>query len=45
MSKRSIHLIEELVSLNDIPDQYIEVISAMYKNNTGVVKVGNEIRS
>ena len=29
----------------DIPDKYIEVICAMYKNNTAGVKVGNEVSS
>ena len=35
--------IAKVSSLNDIPDKYIKVISAMYENNTAAVKVGNEV--
>ena len=33
------------LSLYAIPDKYIKVISALYKNNTAGVKVGNEVTS
>jgi len=28
-----------------MPEKYIQVVSAMYKNNTAAVKVGNEVSS
>ena len=31
-----------VLSLYGIPDKYMKVISSMYKNNTALVKVGNE---
>ena len=35
----------KVLSLCGIPDKCIKVISAMYKNNTAVVKVGNKVSS
>ena len=35
----------KVLSLYAIPDKCIEVISAMYENNTAAVKVGNEVSS
>jgi hypothetical protein len=35
----------KVLSLYGIPDKYIKVISAMSKNNTAAVKVGNEVSS
>ena len=35
----------KVLSLYGIPDKYIEVIRAMYENNTAAVKVGNEVSS
>ena len=35
----------KVLSLYGIPDKYIKVICAMYKNNTAAVKVGNEVSS
>ena len=35
----------KVLSLYGIPDKYIKVISAIYENNTGAVKVGNEVSS
>ena len=35
----------KVLSLYSIPDKHIKVIIAMYKNNTSVVKVGNEVSS
>ena len=34
-----------VLSLYGIPDKYIEVLSAMYENNTAAIKVGNEVSS
>ena len=33
----------KILSLYGIPDKYIKVISAMYKNNTPAAKVENEV--
>ena len=35
----------KVLSLHGITDKLIKVISAMYKNNTAVVKVDNEVSS
>ncbi|XP_065559922.1 uncharacterized protein LOC136026952 [Artemia franciscana] len=35
----------KVLTLYGLPDKYIKVISSMYKNNTGAVKVGNEFSS
>ena len=34
--------LSKVISLYGIPEKYIEVICAMYENNTAAVKVGNE---
>ena len=33
----------KILSLHGMPDKYIKVVCAMYKNNTTAVKVGNEV--
>ena len=37
--------VTRVLSLYGIQDKYIKVISAMYENNTAVVKEGNEVSS
>ncbi|XP_065575029.1 uncharacterized protein LOC136036656 [Artemia franciscana] len=37
--------LSRVLSLYGILDKFIEVISAMYENNTAVVKVGNKVNS
>ena len=38
-------VLEKVLSLYGIPDNYIKVINSIYKNNTVTVKVGKEVNS